>query len=347
MSFENKKVRRAIDLFSGCGGLTLGLRQAGFRVVAAVENEELAASTFRMNNRQTLVLEEDIRSINPDELRTKLKLEVGELDLLAGCPPCQGFSRIRTLNGTRSNGQEQNELVYSVFPIVEAFLPKTIMLENVPGLMKDHRLQAFEEFLARFGYTFEKRVLDASDFGVPQRRRRMIFVASRFGEIQFPSPSKRKKSVRAAIGSIAPPGQSGDALHDYSQNHSRRTMQIISSVPQDGGSRSDLDDSLKLECHRKSDGFSDVYGRMRWADASPTITGGCINPSKGRFIHPEQNRAITVREASLLQGFPKSYKFDQRKGRYSMAQMIGNAFPPRFARVHAEKVFEHLQSLEA
>ena len=124
-------------------------------------------------------------------------------------------------------------------------------------------------------------------------------------------------------------------------------MSLIRRIPKNGGSRTDLPNMDQLECHQKLDGFNDVYGRMSWHEPAPTITGGCINPSKGRYIHPDDDRAITLREAALLQGFPKSYAFDMSRGRYPAAQMIGNAFPPKFAEHHARAIYTHLEALSA
>jgi DNA (cytosine-5)-methyltransferase 1 len=133
--------------------------------------------------------------------------------------------------------------------------------------------------------------------------------------------------VRQAIGALPPPGDSGDELHDLPEKRSEKVAQIIRAIPTNGGSRSALG-SQQLECHKRIDGFKDVYGRMRWDDVAPTITGGCVNPSKGRFLHPDQNRTITLREALLLQGFPADYQISLARGKFAAAELIGNAIPP-------------------
>jgi DNA (cytosine-5)-methyltransferase 1 len=333
----------AIDLFSGCGGLTLGLKRAGFKVVAAVEKEELATKTYRQNYPRTLLVGMDIRDVDIPRLKADLGLRRGELALLAGCPPCQGFSRLRTLNGRWQIEDPMNELVFVMLPFIEAFHPKAVMIENVPGLADDGRMNMFSSALADLGYTFDVGVFNASDYGVAQRRRRMILVGTRYGTTAFADPVPRKRTVRAAIGMLPMPGSSGDPLHDYRVNRAPHVMKLIKKIPKDGGSRADLPADKQLACHRNCDGFRDIYGRMSWSELSPTITGGCINPSKGRFLHPDQDRAITLREAAMLQGFPKSYFFDMSKGLYPAAQMIGNAFPPKFAEHHARKVLEMIQ----
>jgi DNA (cytosine-5)-methyltransferase 1 len=334
----------AVDLFSGCGGLTLGLRRAGYRVLAAIDADELAAETYKLNNPRTKLLVSDIKKVDPAALMEKLGLKAGGLDLLAGCPPCQGFSRIRTLNGALAGDKEKNRLVWSFMNFVECFQPKMVMLENVPGLAKDHRLHKITGRLKKMGYTVEYAVRNASDFEVPQERNRLVLVAAKGFTVALASARPEKLSVKAAIGDLVYPRNSDDPLHNYKQTRSKKVADIIRAIPKNGGSRSMLPEELVLPCHRKMDGFKDVYGRMSWGRPSPTITGGCINPSKGRFLHPSQNRAITLREASLLQGFPETYKFSLSRGCFPAAVMIGNAFPPRFAEIHARSLAKQLRS---
>jgi DNA (cytosine-5)-methyltransferase 1 len=212
------------------------------------------------------------------------------------------------------------------------------MLENVPGLARDKRTTRFCAMLARMGYESEFRVLDAARFGVPQRRRRMILLASRIASFNFAPPNKLRKTVRDAIGHLPKPGLSGDLVHNISEKRSELVKSLIKSVPIDGGSRGDLPAKFKLECHDRCDGFKDVYGRMLWDEVAPTITGGCFNPSKGRFLHPTQNRTITMREAALLQGFPEGYKFDHNHGKITLALLIGNALPPPFVAAQARVI---------
>lgn len=327
---------KAIDLFSGCGGLSLGLRQAGFSVVGAVDLDPLASSTYRMNHKSAEVIEQDIATVDPLELMKRFKLAAGELALLAGCPPCQGFSTLRTLNGCKTIDEPMNDLIVHFSRFIRAFRPKTVMVENVPGLTRDTRLVSFTRSLAAMGYKYRFAVFDAADFGVPQRRRRMILLAALTEQPNFASFVKKRASVRSVIEQLPFPGLADDPAHDYPVDRAPHVMELIRKIPKDGGSRTDLGSQAQLPCHRKSDGFKDVYGRMSWSSPSPTITGGCINPSKGRFLHPQQDRAITVREAALLQGFPRKYKLDMSRGRYRAAQMIGNAFPPQFAARHAK-----------
>lgn len=333
----------AIDIFSGCGGLTLGLEQAGFNVLGAVEMDAAAVSTYRANHRRVRVKHIDIRKLSPRGFRRELKVQRGELGLLAGCPPCQGFSVLRTRNGSKRNRDNRNELVDQMLRFVKEFYPKAVMMENVPGLMGQRPFVRLCNGLRALGYTVKSAIKDAADYGVPQRRRRLILLAGRGFEPQFAKETRRFRSVRGAIGSLTEPGRSRDALHNLPEKRrAERVTKLIRDIPKDGGSRTDLPKSRQLSCHRRSNGFSDIYGRMAWDKVAPTITSGCFNPSKGRFLHPEQNRAITMREAALLQTFPRNYVFDASWGKEAIALMIGNALPPEFIRRHALEVHRGL-----
>ena len=296
-----------------------------------------------MNHRRTHLVNEDIRLIDPGVLMQEVSLNPGDLDLMAGCPPCQGFSTLRTLNGARDVDDPMNGLVYQFVRFVRVFLPKTLMMENVPALLRDSRLEEITRELDDLGYACAADLFSAERYGVPQRRRRMILFGSRNDCPPFPRPVRARRTVAQAIRSLDSPEDSEDPLHNYSVSRAEHVMALIRGIPKDGGSRTDLPESDQLRCHRGFDGFKDVYGRMAWGKPAPTITGGCINPSKGRYIHPDEDRAITLREAALLQGFPAAYTFDMSKGRYPAAAMIGNAFPPKFAEHHARALYRHLE----
>jgi len=344
------KKPKAIDLFCGCGGTTQGLKDAGFRVISGVEFEPLAVKTFRKNHYCVKVWDNDIKKLQPKQLLEHHKLERGDLDLLAGCPPCQAFSIIRRLNGRRRVvDKDCKDLVFEYLRFVEGLLPKVILIENVPRLVEDYRFNQVRKRLRKLGFTGKPKMFNAAHYGLPQRRWRMIFIASRIGKIDYADPldSEHLTTVRDAIKDLPIPGGSGDPLHDLPENRTERIKLLISKIPKDGGSRAALGDEHQLECHKKCDGFKDIYGRMSWGKVSPTITSGCINPSKGRFLHPEQDRAITLREAALLQSFPPNYQFCMDRGKYAVALMIGNAFPPEFVGQHAMKIKHHLDKLKS
>ncbi len=333
---------KAIDLFCGCGGLTLGLKQAGFEVVGAIDCDDLAVETYKANHPEVHVWKKDIQKLSGRAVKRKLKLKKGELDLLAGCPPCQGFSTMRTLNGGREIEDKRNDLIYEFLRFVKELEPKAIMMENVPGLIKDERFENFCEEIKKLGYIPNADVKDAADYGVPQRRQRMILLAGKGRKIEFAKPTKRK-TVADAIRNLPPAGKSGDPLHDIKENRSKKVRKRIRQIPKNGGSRTDLPKKDQLECHKKCNGFKDVYGRMAWDKPAPTITSGCFNPSKGRFLHPEENRAITLREAAILQGFPRRYNFPPNNSKTNIALMIGNALPCSLIKQHAKQILENIK----
>jgi DNA (cytosine-5)-methyltransferase 1 len=330
-----KNKRRAIDLFSGCGGLTLGLKNAGVEVIGAIEIDDKAREVYRANHPEVAFLANDIRDADPMKIMRRLRLRPRELDLLAGCPPCQGFSRIRRKNKRGAKADERNTLIDDFALFVETLLPKNLMLENVPGLADYPRFRAFGKLIERLGYNYEWSVLDVSKFGVPQRRTRLILIASMDKVPTMAKSMNRRVTVRDAIGALPTAGASGDLLHDLPETRSEKIRSLIAAIPKDGGSRSSLPPDMRPACHRDYKGFNDVFGRMAWDDVSPTITSGCSNPSKGRFLHPTEDRAITLREASILQGFPPTYQFDAKLGKETLALMIGNALPPPFIRRQA------------
>src|SRR5216684_4821562 len=335
---QKQNRQTAFDLFSGCGGLTDGLKRAGFQVLGAVEIEETSAETYKLNHPEVHIWMKDIRELSARSVTRKLGIRKGQLDLLAGCPPCQGFSTMRTLNGWLSNRDKRNSLLFEFLRFVEALRPKAVMMENVPGLAKNGRFKRFCRRLAEMGYIGKYDVLDAAKYGVPQRRNRLIYVAGLRRAVRFAKSRKKLRTVRQAISNLRPAGNSGDSLHDMPERRSPEVQRRIENIPKDGGSRSSLGLAEQLNCHKSCGGFKDVYGRMAWDKVAPTITTGCFNPSKGRFLHPVRNRAITIREAALLQGFRTRYKFIVKYGKIALALMIGNALPPPFIAAHARSI---------
>ncbi len=332
----------AIDLFSGCGGLTLGLKWAGFKVLGAVDNDQVAVASYKANHPRVRLWESDIRALDASEVKRFLNLRKRQLDLLAGCPPCQGFSSLRTRNGALSVQDDRNDLIYEFLRFVRELRPKAVMMENVPGLRGDPRFERFCNALREMEYEVTFGVADAADYCVPQRRQRLILLASRRGKVAIPPKLRRWRHVRHAIRNLPKPGDSGDALHDLAEERSGRIVDLIRRIPHDGGGRMALG-ADQLKCHTRTNGFKDIYGRMAWNSVSPTITSGCTNPSKGRFLHPDQDRAITLREAALLQGFPRKYAISLGRGKSGAAKVIGNALPPNFGKWQAFALRKCLQ----
>jgi DNA (cytosine-5)-methyltransferase 1 len=254
---------------------------------------------------------------------------------------------MRTLNGSLRIKDPRNDLLFQFYRFAEGLRPRVVMLENVPGLADDKKFRLFLKLMGELGYIGDYRVLNAADYGVAQRRRRLIYLAGFKIAVPFAQPVSTMKTVRDAIGRLPKAGKSGDAVHDLNEQRSERVMDLIRRIPRDGGSRTDLPRRDQLACHKRCNGFKDVYGRMAWDEVAPTITSGCFNPSKGRFVHPEEDRAITIREAALLQGFPRRYEFPVVQSKSALALLIGNALPPPFIRHHAKRIHKILTEEKA
>ena len=332
----------SIDLFSGCGGLTEGMHQAKFKTKFAFEIDEIASRTFKLNHKRTKVITKDIRTVSLDEIKCKLNGET--IHLLAGCPPCQGFSSIRRLNRETPVDDDRNNLINEYVRFIEELQPYTFMMENVPALIHyDLFLEAVER-LKEIGYHWiDFKVVNVKDYGVPQSRKRLVMVGSRLGEIKVAEPLNEKTTVRQVIGNLPIPEDSDDPIHKIFPKHTPKVQERIEMTPLNGGSRKDLPAQYRLKCHEKENvGFNDVYGRLRWDDYSTTMTGGCLNPSKGRFLHPEQHRNISAREAALLQSFPLHYQFPVDAPVNNIALMIGNALPPKFSYYQSMNLKRHI-----
>ena len=222
-------------------------------------------------------------------------------------------------------------------------MPYTIMMENVPGLKDYYLFQEIRKKIEDLGYNPKVHVVNVKDYGVPQNRKRLIMVGSLLGELDIAKGKEGKVTVRQKIGGLPLPEEAEDEMQRIVAKHSNRIMERIRLTPKDGGSWKDLPEEYILECHKGENvGFNDIYGRLRWDDYSTTITGGCLNPSKGRFLHPEQDRVITPREAALLQSFPEDYKFPTDISKSSLALLIGNALPPKFSYIQSKNIKEHL-----
>jgi len=332
----------AIDLFCGCGGVTQGLKDAGFNVLAGVEVCSAPATVYRENHPEVQLFEADIIELDIDEVEDACNgLTV---HLVAGCPPCQGFSSIRRHNREQPVDDPRNLLVNEYFWYIERFHPYVFIFENVPAIENYPLFVDIRERLRDMGYELDCKVVNVARYGVPQRRKRFVMIGSRIGRIPIPDGDNTTITVKDVIGNLKSPDESDDYAQTLVAHHTPRILEMIKKVPHDGGSRSDLPDEYILKCHRKKGiGFRDVYGRLRWDDVSSTITGGCLNPSKGRFLHPEQDRAITAREAAMLQTFPQEYRFPREVTQTDIALMVGNALPPKFAYRQACQIRDHLE----
>lgn len=335
----------AVDLFAGGGGLTVGLKRAGFAVVGAVENEDHAYTTYRTNHPEVNALKQDVTSVSGKCLLNFTGR--GSVDLLAGCPPCQGFTSLTRRYG---RSDHRNKLIFQMSRLAKEIRPRAIMMENVPGLTKQG-LSAYHDLtrrLRRLGYRLTDDVLEVANYGVPQFRRRLVLVGGLGFNIDLPEPTHSRdgkdglstwRTVKEVIGHMEEPVALQEARKrgDVRQSdwHVVRTLSPKNvkriQAAKSGKTWPSIPEELRPKCHQGAyRGFTNVYGRMEWDQPSPTITGGCTTFSKGRFGHPVRDRTISVREAALLQTFPEDYKFDTPYMEY-VCSIVGNALPCDFA----------------
>jgi len=344
----------AVDLFCGLGGLTAGLKDAGFLVAAASEIDPDARQTYAANHPEVALLG-DVRTLTGANIKKTIRRR--RIDLLVGCPPCQGFSRLTEKHRSRD---PRNQLVLEFLRLARELRPRICMMENVPGLLTRGNA-LFNRLLAglkRAGYQPEYEVLELADFGVPQFRKRLVLVAGRGFRVPIPPPTHPGPDHWVSVGQVIsrlPPPQKRSELADkrhlpasmhFTRDLTTAVKKRLKYIASHGGSRVVLPRDLKLKCHRhkttKRVGFTDVYGVFDLSQPAPTITGGCTNLSKGRFGHPKQLRPLTPREAAMVQTLGRSYKL-KGTGVESIAVQIGNALPRRFARVAGQHVKQYLR----
>lgn len=350
-----------VDVFSGAGGLSTGLASANCEVLAAIEVDRSVQATYRRNHPRSYLIDADVRTVDGKEIRRAIG--DARIDVLAGCPPCQGFT---SLTSKYRRNDARNLLVREISRLTSDLMPRALMMENVPGLLdKGRRLYAeLRHNLEKLGYQVHEGVLDVADFGVPQRRRRMVLLAGHGFAIPLPQPTHAHNAegnlqpwvtVREVLEQVErPPVELPDARkhgalapddwHVVRQMSTKNIERIKATVA--GKSREQLPENLRPKCHQDGyRGFSNTYGRMEWDAPAPTITAGCTTFSKGRFGHPEEDRTISVREAALLQTFPIDYRFETPYMEHA-CKMIGNALPPLFAEVLARQVRRALEENE-
>lgn len=341
---------KAIDFFCGAGGLTRGLLDAGILVVAGVDNDSRIRQTYESNNRPSRFIATNITDVDIEVLREVLDIRPEDPTLYAACTPCQPFSTLNTMHAVDG----RKSLLLDFAKIVEQAPPDYIIVENVPGLgnaVGKDIYRSFEKTLKKQGFHIDAEMLDAKDFGVPQTRRRFILVASRHGRPRLPDAASGERLSTVGDSIRRFPAIAHGESSDSHKNHLARKLlphhlRIVEAVPLNGGSRRDvLDTSILLKCHQKNPkAHKDVFGRMSWELPAPTLTGRCTDVYCGRFIHPEQHRGISVREAAALQTFGDQYEFFG-DSILEQARQIGNAVPVRLAKqlgdsilsIHARK----------
>ena len=346
---------KCADLFAGAGGFSLAAQRAGFDIRLAVECDKAAASTYRRNlcsgHPNLRLVDTSIRDLSPQSLAAEL-FGAERCDLILGGPPCQGFSTHR-LNDAGVD-DERNDLVHVYFEFVQAFTPTAFLMENVPGMLWPRHAAVLKRFYREAEASnyklLEPVILDARDYGLPQRRKRVFILGLRsdldLGDFCWPpkathgSPSQRLKNNRLAdwvsCKDAFLPAPAGD-INDVHMSHGEALTEAFRKTPPNGGSRSDS--GRTLPCHAKHDGHKDVYGRIDPDRPAPTMTTACVNPSKGRFVHPTLHHGITVRQAARIQTFPDTFVFEG--GLLAAGRQVGNAVPVALGQI----LLEHLKPL--
>ncbi|MCA8245373.1 DNA cytosine methyltransferase [Burkholderia sp. AU32262] len=338
-----------VDLFCGAGGLTHGFVLEDLPVVAGIDLDPACRFPYEANN-QAKFIERNISTVAAEELGALFG--DAELTVLAGCAPCQPFSSYA--QRYELDGKDGKwGLLYEFARLAQGTKPDVITMENVPTVAKHAVFHDFVDTLTRLGYKVWFDVVDSSRYGVPQMRRRMVLLASKHGNIQMIAPThKTPKTVRQAIGRLRSlsAGESAprDKLHIASTLSEKNLKRIKASKP--GGTWRDWPKDLVADCHRAKSGrtYAGVYGRMEWDKPAPTMTTQCYGFGNGRFGHPEQDRAISLREAAILQSFPRDYAFVPRDGEVSftvLGRLIGNAVPVNLGRAIARSIKNHLASI--
>ncbi len=343
---KNKTSINAVDLFCGAGGLTRGLEKSGINVLLGIDIDPACRYPYEKNNNSKFLLK-SIDDVTPEEIKTHYNSNA--YSLLAGCAPCQTFS---SYNPKSNSSDKRWWLLLQFARLIEEVSPELVTMENVPGLIKQDVFNKFISKLKSNDYNVSYSIVQCEQYGLPQTRRRLVLLASKYGKISLITPKEfnsKPSTVRQAIGKLntlkAGSIDSMDKLHQSSGLSEINIKRIQHSLP--GGTWRDWPDELIADCHKKKSGktYPGVYGRMEWDKPSPTLTTQFFGFGNGRFGHPEQNRAISLREGAILQSFPKYYKFVPPGEPYyvkTLGRLIGNAVPVKLGEIIGKSILKHV-----
>lgn len=359
MNLNNIEIQnkiKAVDFFCGGGGMSYGMQKAGINVLAGIDYEENCKDTYEANIGKGKFIQADVFDLKETELQKTLGLQKNDDNLLLiGCSPCQFWSIINT---DKKKSEKSKNLLVEFERFVKYFNPGYVVVENVPGVLrkkKESGLESFIDWLETSGYKVHFEIHNTNDYGVPQNRKRFTLVANRISETKiFPKKEKNKLVVKDVLGQqngfnpiIAGTKDETD-FHHSSPSISNLTLQRIQKVEKDGGNRLGFanDPELQLSCFvGKDSSFKDTFGRLWWNRPSPTITTKFFSVSNGRFVHPDEDRALSLREGATLQSFPKNYKF-YGTSHSAIARLIGNAVPPEYAKRIGQAIIKiHLNGI--
>lgn len=341
-----------VDLFCGIGGLSYGMKSKGFNILSGYDLDKTCQYAYETNNEAKFYYR-DIKTVTAEEISSQYSKDA--IKVLAGCAPCQPFSSYAFKN--KKKDPNKYDLLYEFGRLVREVHPDIVTMENVPAIASFELKSVLPDFISTLeseGYQVSFSVVYCPDYGIPQTRKRLVLLASRWGKIDLIPPTHKKEdyiTVKDTIGHLPPLEAGGasstDPLHRC-RTLSPLNLKRLQATPYGGGWR-DWPKELLLECHKKEGGksFGSVYGRMVWESPSPTMTTLCTGIGNGRFGHPVQDRAISAREAALFQTFPISYKFFPNEQQVSLtkaSRYIGNAVPPKLGEIIAESISNHLYS---
>jgi len=341
------QVIETVDLFCGAGGLSYGLGQANLKIIAGIDIDPACKFPYTENTGAKFI-EADVSTLKGSDINALYSNRA--IRLLAGCAPCQPFSTLA--NSMTSHDHKKWSMLEHFARLVREVEPELITMENVPRVIRHSPYNEFIRTLTDLGYNVDAKCIRCTDLGIPQDRRRFVLVASKLGEIEFNVTKKENEpvaTVRDAIAHLSKIGAGecdpNDPLHKSRSLAPINLKRMKASKP--GGTWEDWPESLRAECHKRSTGasYKSVYSRMEWDKPSPTITTQCFSFGTGRFGHPEQNRAITLREAAILQSFPENYIFlqsDKEAILQSLGRLIGNAVPPKLGEAVGECLTTHI-----
>ena len=347
MKTNHSKPLAAVDLFCGAGGLTKGLESAGIDVKLGIDIDPACAFPFEHNTKARFLLK-SIEKVRPADI--KRAFGAAKLKLLAGCAPCQPFSKYRL--GKSDHTDRRWRLLAEFQRLILATKPNLVTMENVPRLAEERIFKRFVASLKAARFNVWYGIVNCADYGVPQERERLVLLASRLGPISLIPPTHtpdRYKTVRQMIATLPPLAANAidpeDPLHQSSGLSKTNLKRIKASRP--GGTWRDWSPGLVAKCHRKKSGktYPSVYGRMCWDQPSPTLTTQFYGFGNGRFGHPGQHRALSLREGAILQSFPKTYRFVKRGEpiyRKRVGMLIGNAVPVKLGAAIGRSVRNHV-----
>lgn len=346
---------KVIDLFCGAGGFSFAVKQLNYDLVGALEIDKNSCITFENNIKDTKLVNADILELKPTDFLAQIGVKTGDIDLVVGGPPCQGFSSLRTT--TKTENDPRNDLIIEYFKYINCIKPRAFLVENVPGMLWERNkkyLKKFYQLARKNGYRlYDPCVLDAKHFGVPQTRKRVFILGVLDGidtsEFKWPlepthdnpesievKTKMRKPWVNA--GTVFKKRLKKSDPNNVHFNHTKELIEVFKSTPLNGGSRTES--NRVLPCHKNHNGHKDVYGRIDPSKPGPTMTTACTNPSKGRFVHPTEHHGITVRHAARFQTFPEDFIF--HGGMQSASRQIGNAVPVELGKVIIKHIGEEL-----